>query len=143
MIEPAQPLLAQATAALAGDYGVERHQPERMVLDRIVEKPARRQIPIAGKGAAHCFALVVIAGDEVDRTGQRRQQLAQQLVFLRSAEIGEVAGGDHDIGRGIERGHGGDGLRQAGRRIDDAVGDLAARLDVEVADLGDEHHCLM
>ena len=66
-------------------------------------KPLARQVGVVGEDLAQRIARIVVAGNQVDRHRQRRQQTAQQGVFLGLAAIHQVAGGEHDVGPRIER----------------------------------------
>src|SRR6185437_16826881 len=91
-IEPFEPLRAEPAAAFAGDQRVEGDETDGMMLDRILQEAAPRQQALVGEGVAHRVALVMIAGDDIDRTGERRQQLAEQIIFIGPPEIAEIAG---------------------------------------------------
>ena len=80
---------------------------------------------MVGKRLAQPFAVVVIAGHQVDGHGERREQFAQARVLREPAEIGEVAGNDHCIGHLPQRENRLDGDLQPGRGIDLAVGETA------------------
>ena len=84
-VEPGETLVAQLAAAVAGDVRIERDQPHRVILDRILQKAVARQIAVAAERGAQQVAAVVIAGDDEDRHRERRQQPAQMLVFRRLA----------------------------------------------------------
>jgi len=59
---------------LTWNVGVERHDAQRVLLDRIVEEPGARQIAFAAERLAHALARIVVAGDDEERHYERRQQ---------------------------------------------------------------------
>ena len=91
-----------------------------------------------GKCGAQRAALVVVAGQQVVRHRQRREELAQVRVLLGAAEIDEIAGDHRRVGQ----------LRQPQdllhaalehrRAVDHAIRELPRHLDVQVADLAEE-----
>ena len=87
---------------------------------------------------AHGVAVVVVAGQQVDRAGERREQRAQMLVLRRLARIDQVAGDDDRVGALRQRVHGRDRARQRGCGVDTPLGQLAGLPDVGVAQLDDE-----
>ena len=58
-----------------------------------------------GKSLTQPVPVVVIAGHQVERHPQRREQFAQAGVLGRTAEVAEVAGDDHCVGRLAQRQH--------------------------------------
>src|SRR6266545_7620266 len=138
--EPGQALLAHQPAALPRHQGVEADEPHRILLEHVVQEASRsRQIVVVADLADERAAVVMIAGDEIDRHGKRRQQLAQVPVLVRVAGIDEVAGREHDVGA---RGHPGELLDAAGEKpggVDPTVGELPVGPDVHVRDLRDDH----
>jgi hypothetical protein len=137
--EPGELLTADLALGLAGDLRVERDEADGMILDRVAEPLACRPVAGIGEHLAHARAAVVVAGDEVDRHGQRGEFLAQDAVFLAEAAIDEIAGGEDDVGRRLQGGERGDGAAQHGVGLDDAVAAPTARPDMEVGDLRDDH----
>jgi hypothetical protein len=78
-IEPGEAPCAQLAALLAGNHRVEADQPQRVVVERVMQELAvLRQVPVVGKGPAQRVALVVVAGNRMERHGERREDLAQQ-----------------------------------------------------------------
>ena len=63
------------------NVGVERHDAQRVLLDRIVKKPGARQVAFAGERLAHALARILVAGDDEDRHYKRCQDRPQMLVF--------------------------------------------------------------
>jgi hypothetical protein len=83
--------------------------------------------------------IVVIAGNDIDRRRDGREQRERVLVFFRRAAIGNIARHDDGIRRRIERGDVGDATPQIGGRVDAPVGQLSGRTDVKIAQLTDQH----
>ncbi len=110
-----------------------------MVLDRVAQPFAFRPIARIGEDLAQPLAAIVIAGDEIDRHRQLAELLAQHAVLVDRAAIDEIAGRQHDIGHRLERVERAHGACQHGVGLDDAVGLPAARPDVQVGNLRDDH----
>src|SRR5712692_9914491 len=82
----------------------------------------------------------MVPRDDVDRHGQRAQQLPKALVLCHASLLHAIACDEHDIGaywEGGEMHHG--ALEACGRRIP-TIGPLASMGDMRITDLGDEHH---
>ena len=137
--QPVEPVGAQFAVPLARHQRIECDQANRQSIDRVVQEAVTRQIGMIGEDRAQGIARIVVAGNEMDRHGQRRQQLPEKCVFLDRAAIDQVAGGEHDVGPGIERVHVRHCPFEEARRVDALVEQLARRLDVHVGDLGDQH----
>ena len=60
-------------------------------------------------------------------------------VFLGQAEIGQIAGRQHQVGRRVEAIEGGDQAPQMRFGVDNAIGQFAFRAHVKVGDLSDQH----
>src|SRR6516162_3974589 len=69
--EPSEPLCAQQPAMLTWNVGVERHDAQRVLLDRIVKKPGALQVSLAAERLAHALARIVVAGDDEERHYER------------------------------------------------------------------------
>ena len=82
------------------------------------------------------LSAIVIAGNDPHRHRQPTQLDGDGLVLRRLPVEGEVARDEHGVGRGVEREDGIDRRPRHAQRIDDAVGELTRRLDVQIADLG-------
>ena len=132
-----KPLVAQRAVALARHQRVERDQAHRQVLDRVLQEAALGQVGVIGEGLAHGVARIVVAGDEIDRHRQGREQPAQQRVFLGLAAVDQVARGEDDVGLRVERHDMRHRALEEARRVDALVQKLARRLDVHVGDLRD------
>src|SRR6267142_5310832 len=87
-------------------------EPDRVVLNRKLEKPVSRQITVSGERGAQRLAGVVIAGNDEDRHRKWCEQRAEMLVFAGIAVIDEVARDDRDIGQRVEAVDLGDRARQ-------------------------------
>ena len=139
-VEPLQAPGAQGPARRTRNRGIEADQSHRIVLHGVVQElPVVGQIVMVGEGAAKIPAVVVIAGDDVDRTIQGSDELAQQAVFLQLPEIHEIAGHEHDVGSRIQSPEMLDAPCQVGRGIHLPVGQLAFGLDVGIGELCDQH----
>ncbi len=103
--EPGEAGGAKGAADLARKDGIEADQAERPVLDRVVEEFAgRRQIALVGEGVAQRVAMVVVAGDDVDRHRQPVEGHAEAGVVLRKAAVGEIARRQDDVRRRVQAG---------------------------------------
>ena len=111
-----------------------------VAFDRVMQEAVVvLEIAIRAELGEQLGAAVVVAGHEIDRHGERLEDVAQHPVFLGEPAVSEVAAGDHQVGlarQAFERGH---RRFEHGVGIDPAVGDLAARPDMHVGDLGDHH----
>lgn len=141
--EPREPLRAERATAFAGHHRVERDQSQRVAVDHVLHEFAIRKPVAVGERLPERAALIVIAGNAVNRHRERSEQVAQVTVFARVAEVGEVAGDEHDVGSGIEAVHPIDAAFEQGAGVDDAVRQRASQLEVEIADLGDENWRLL
>jgi hypothetical protein len=127
---------------LARSQRVERDQAQRSALDHVLQELALLQIAMIGEGRAQRRAQVVIAGDEMDRHRQRRQQIAQMRILLRHAGIDQVAGHQHDVRHGAQRIDVRDRARQMTCGVDASHRQDALGPDVGVGDLRDQHAVL-
>ena len=94
---------------------------------------------MVGEGLAQRIARIVVARNQVDRHGKRRQQAPETGIFLELAAVHQIAGGDHEIGPRIERIEVRHRPLEETGRIDAAIEQLAFDLHVHVGDLGDQH----
>jgi len=102
VIEPAQPIRTQLATPFAGDQGVEPDDPQWVIIDHIIQKALPRQISVPGKGNAHRFARVMVAGDCEYRHAEGRQKGAQVGVFLRLTVLDKIAGKGNDLRQRIQ-----------------------------------------
>ena len=91
------------------------------------------------KRRSHHFTPIVVARNDEHRHRQFRECIGDFLIFLVQTAIGQVAGRDHAIGRGIERGDRRDRIAQHRVGIDAAIGQHTGWPHVEVRDLRDDH----
>ena len=99
VLEPRKALRVEGAPARAGDHRVERDEAHRPGVDRVLDERVRlAQVRMVGERVPQRVALVVIAGQQVDRHRQRREQVAQMRVRLGPAGVGEVAGDHDDVG---------------------------------------------
>jgi hypothetical protein len=80
------------------------------------------------------WAVVVIAGQRVQRRLQGSEQLAHLIVLLVARVVGDVAGHEHRVGRRPERTNRLNRSRKPGHEL--VVEPL--RTDVRIAELGEE-----
>ena len=129
-----------ALGAAVGGEGVHGDQPDRMLLDGIVDESAiGRHVPVAGEGPRHSLAAVAVAGDDVEGHLQRRQERPGVGEFRRLAVLGHVAGVDDGVGQGLEAVDVGDALTKVLRPGAEHRVRLAGAGQVGVGDLGDDH----
>jgi len=93
---------------------------------------------VLGEGRPQRRTVVVVAGHQVDRAAERREQSAQLRVLVGAAEVGEVPR-DHDrvgrLGQAPDCSH--RPLEEC-RGVDTAIGELAGQPDVGVAELDEK-----
>jgi hypothetical protein len=63
----------------------------------------------------------VVAGNGIERHGERREDLAQERVLLGPPEVDQVSGQQDDVGAGVE-----------GVEMRDAVPELLRRIDLPI-----------
>ena len=98
------PLGAKVALVAARIQGIDRDQPYRIVLDRIVDKVGiRREISACRKGRAQIRPVVLIAGKDIDRRTRLREDGDSLGVFVLPPVMNDIAGVDDHIGRRIER----------------------------------------
>ena len=85
------------------------------------------------------LAAVVIARHDQDGNAEAVEHGTQDGILLRQPAIGQVSGDHQQIGAGREPGNDVEGALAQRIGLGDAIGGLAARADVQVGDLGDEH----
>ena len=139
-VEPLQAPAAQGPARRTGNCGVETDQSHGIALHRIVQElPVVGQVVVVEEGEAQILAIIVIAGNDVDRTLQRSDELPQQAVLFRLPEVHEVPGHEHDVGSWIESPKVLDTPSQIGCGIHLAVRQAAFGLDMGIGNLRDQH----
>ena len=82
-VEPVEPVGAKLAVRRARHVGVEHNQPQRIAFDDVLQKTLGRQIAVGGEFLAQQFPIVVIAGQQIDRDFERRQQIAQAMCTTR------------------------------------------------------------
>ena len=107
-------------------------QPQRAGVRRVADRLGAR----AGQPevAAQRGAVVVVAGQHVDRRAERREQLARELVLRVRAVLRDVAGDEHRVRPQARRTP--PTAAPAPRRVAAAP----VRADVRVAELDDDRH---
>ena len=100
--QPAQPHGVEPPAGLAGDRRVEREHSHAAEIEHILDRlgTAARQI----EADAHRSAVVVVAGQDEQRTIELRDGGAEGRVLLGSTVVGEITGVDDRVGRLGQRG---------------------------------------
>ena len=139
-LQPGETLGAHLAMAVARHHGVEPDQAHLVAFDGVVQETVVvLQVAVRAELGEELGAAVVVAGHEIDRHGERLEDVAQHLVFLGKPAVGEIAGGDHQVGLARQGLDGGHRRLEHGVGVDPLVGDLAARADMQVGDLGDHH----
>ena len=82
--------------------------------------------------------VVVVARDDVDRHGKRRQQFAQPVVFSRRALLNQISGCEHQVGLWIPARNVADTTSQRRSGVDTRNA-LAGCGDMKIRYLGDQH----
>jgi hypothetical protein len=138
--KPGLALGAERAAAFARHHRVERNEPNREVVDAVVLESDRRQIGMAcAQDCRKVLAPVMVSGNHEHRHRQRREAVADDLVLLGKAAIGEVAGDDDAVGLRHERGDGGNCAPERRLGVDGVVGQVATRPDMRIGDVGEDH----
>ncbi len=138
IVEPGCPRRTKDAHALARAHGIDGDKAKGVTLDGVMQKFALLgKVGPLGERLAQDGIVFSIAGNEIERRFERREQRVQAGIFGRLAILHRVAGKDHrirllnvDIGNGAHqtrRPH----LR---RRV---IG--IRREDVGIADMGDQH----
>ena len=148
--EPLQRLLhkhqrARVQRAVMGalDKRIEGDEAEIGQICRPVDRAGGGHPAFAREGLPQSLAPIMIAGHHTVGHGKRAHDLAKAPIFLRRAEIGEIARDDGQIHRAeerqiaVERGH---RIAQRGGRIDDAIGQLALGDDMRIGELENTCH---
>ena len=139
-LQPGEALGAHLAMAVARHHGVEADQANVVAFDGVVQEAiVVLEVPVRAELGEELGAAVVVAGHEIDRHGERLEDVAQHLVFLGKSAVGEIAGGDHQVGLARQGLDGGHRRLEHGVGVDPLIGDLAARADMQVGDLGDHH----
>ena len=85
----------------------------------------------------------MVARDQINRHGQRRQQSIQVLIFNGPATVDEMPRDDHNVRKRTLR----EDVRYAAphetRSVDLPIGELAGRPDMQIANLANEHWMLL
>ena len=141
-VEPLQLFGAQLAVAGAGHHRIQHDQADREVVHGVLDiDRVGGDVGQVGEAFAQLLAPVVIAGDDEQR--HRREAAADQAgelgVFRVEAALGQVAGEQDDVGAGGEGGDGAEGALDEHVGFRDAVGGQAARADMQVGELGDQH----
>ena len=138
----AQPLLpgrAESTVGLARLDAVEADQPHRKAVLHEVDEAVARQIAMSRRERAYkLFAPIMIARRYEHRHRQRREAIADDLIFLVEPAIREISAHHDAIGLRIELQDRIDRILKHRIGIDVAIGALPARPHVEVAELCDD-----
>jgi len=95
---------------------------------------------MVGKYPSQCVAIIVISGNEMQGHPEGGQQLAQSPVFLLAARVNEVAGRKDQPGCRPLPHQMRDAARKGPASVVEAVGEAPFGTDMEVRDLGDDHH---
>jgi hypothetical protein len=128
--EPRELLVAEPSLGVAGDERVAGEDAQVARGDRA----AQRARPVEAERPAQGVAVVVVARDDVHRRAQRAEQLGRAAGVLGRPGVGEVAGDQDAVGRGLERGDRVD--RRAHALL---AGDVGAA-EVHVGELDDVGH---
>ena len=89
--EPGDALFALCAACLPRHMGIEANEPHRPVIHHVVQEACARQVSVVRERTPHGFAIVMVAGNHVERRFQRHQDLAQPVVLGGGAFIDRVA----------------------------------------------------
>ena len=133
----------QAVQRLAPEIPTVYLSAQQNWLDNIAaDKPEGSKWTAGIQHRAHDGGLVVVPRDEEVRDLERGEHVAQDHVLVRRAVVGEVTGGDDDIGPGRHRVEVLDRAREQEVGVDELPHEAVVGRDVEIADLGDEHRGL-
>ena len=142
--QPVGALVVEAAVVVVGLRGVDPDEAYGVVVDHVaavslgeVTRVAGQQV---GEGLPEVGAVVMIARERQQGSGERLDDLTEAGVLLGRAVVGQVAGGEHHVGWRVEPVEVLDHGSQRGRRVDQrGEGPLVVATDVAVGDLGDEH----
>src|SRR5262249_19688246 len=95
-------------------------------------------IGLVGKGEAHRFPCIVVAGNGNQGEREFGQQPLQMCVFFRFSAVDQVAGHHYDIGPRPQSVEIRDTVRECGGGVDLPVGELADRFDMQVGNLSNQ-----
>ena len=130
-------LRTKVPAICARSHRIQRDQPHRMIFDRVVDAFARGcQIASLGKSGAQIGAIVLIAGQHVNRRVRFGEERGGLRVFVGPAVMDDIAGVNDGIGRRIERVDVGDRQREF---ADAPLGVGSVERQMGVRDLRDNH----
>ena len=139
-LQPGQSFRTDRSVVGVGECGIQPDEPQRISLDHVADKLiSARKIVVIAERRSQIPWHIVIARDQVDRSFQRSQQVAQRDVLVRSAPIGQIAGPEHHVGPRVECVQHRNRRPQVGIVVDTEGALLAVRADVKVTDLGNEH----
>ena len=93
----------------------------------------------AGAGPPRIPTSIMVSGNNEDRHRERGKAIADDLVFLRQAAIGQVAGHHDAVGLGHERGEGLDRPPQGSFCVDNTIGEPPTWPQMRIGDLGKDH----
>ena len=137
-LEKSQRLARKFAMARALNETVEADQPQRAGVRGEVERAASPEIAERRESRAHRFAAVVIAGNDMNRTGQPIEKREQDRIFLIETAVGGVASQDHDIGRGAQSRQRMDRAFSHDVRFRDAISQLSRWANMKIGYLRDQ-----
>ncbi|MNI76344.1 hypothetical protein D3C73_1325690 [compost metagenome] len=117
--------------------GIQADQAHGMLLYHPVERRmgVKGQVGMRGKRRQQVLTNIVIAGHEVERHVQTRQLCREQGVFIRAAEIHEIAADHHNVGTRLAGIQVIDRTAQRAQAVDHTVGEFVIGFEVQIADL--------
>jgi hypothetical protein len=139
-VEPREAFVAHVAARAARNHRIERNEPQRQRLDRVLDELAGgRQVRLVGECAPKFVELVVVAGNHVVRRSQVGEDFAQVRIRVALALVGKVAGDQNRVGPRIEPIEVRNRLAQHARGVDALIGAPALGHDVQIGDLREQH----
>jgi hypothetical protein len=139
--KPSRSCGADSTADLSRHHRVEADEPNWKILDNVMQKIlSLAQIGIGrGEAVAHRLAPVVIARNDEYRHCQAGQDINHESVLVQAPAIGKIARDEDAIGNRVQGSDRGNGAPRHGIGVDASIYHLANGMDMEVANLRNEH----
>lgn len=139
-LQPGQACGVDVAVVLARRAGVERDEPDRVVVDAVVKRALLRKVGgRAAERSAKVFTPVMVAGNGKVRDRELLQQLERHGVFVRVPFVHRAAGQQDQVGAAIKPVQVLDGVAEHAVGVGHAAVRHAARPNADVRELGDQH----
>ena len=91
---------------------IECNQPDRVILDRIIEKIGAAKISVSGEGRVQIDPIIPVSGEHIDRSARFREHGCCLGILVFAPVVHDVSGVHDHIGSRIERVQVRDGERE-------------------------------